>query len=184
LRNHQIARLYTNDILGEYESIKTSLPPQAERILDIGCGMAGIDVRLFEHYDRRPYLYLMDKARLDLIYYGYKAKAAFYNDIQTARRLLNQNGVPDTHIRFVEAEATGIDQANTDFDLVISTIAWGFHFPLSTYLDEVLRSLRPGGRIIVDIRKGGDGLRLLGERNLGVSVIVEHAKYQRVCITT
>jgi SAM-dependent methyltransferase len=182
LRNREIATLYSEDIRREYELIKSSLPERAERILDIGCGIAGIDVYLFRHYGGMPRLYLMDQARLDQIYYGYENRAAFYNDIGLARLFLNQNGVPNSNIHFVEAEVGNIDRMGTDFDLVVSLIAWGFHFPLSTYLEEVLRSLRANARIVVDLRRGSEGVDLLAKRKLRYTVIYEHPKYQRICI--
>lgn len=41
-------------------------------------------------------------------------------------------------------------------DLVISLVSWGFHFPVSTYLDQVHDLLREGGRLILDLRKRKD----------------------------
>jgi SAM-dependent methyltransferase len=72
--------------------------------------------------------------------------------------------------------------AGQKFDLVVSLIAWGFHFPLTVYLDEVLHNLRPGGRIIVDVRTGGEGETALDARKLRYEILHEHEKYRRICI--
>jgi len=37
--------------------------------------------------------------------------------------------------------------------MVISIASWGFHYPLSTYLDQVEQALAPGGRLILDLRR-------------------------------
>ena len=42
-------------------------------------------------------------------------------------------------------------------DFVISTISWGFHFPVSTYLKSVANVLSENGILIIDIRKDTGG---------------------------
>jgi hypothetical protein len=49
-RRDAIKQLYCEDILIEYETIKEHLPQTCQNILYIGCGMAGIDIFLFKHY--------------------------------------------------------------------------------------------------------------------------------------
>jgi SAM-dependent methyltransferase len=124
----------------------------------------------------------MDRSRLDHIYYGFESKAAFYNDTTLTRQFLRLNGVPDDKQHYIEAAPSNLDRCGLQVDLVISLIAWGFHFPLSVYLDEVLRALRPGGRIIVDLRSGSDGEELLTSRGLAHKVLLAHPKFRRVCI--
>ncbi len=66
-------------------------------------------------------------------------------------------------------------------DVVISLLAWGFHFPVSTYLDWVCSCLAAGGRLIMDVRRGTDGMKPLAARFSKLSVISETAKAQRIC---
>ena len=49
-------------------------------------------------------------------------------------------------------------------DVVISIISWGFHYPVSTYLEDVHEALVPGGVAILDIRNGTDGVAALRRR--------------------
>ncbi|MBD3238593.1 MAG: hypothetical protein GF332_03070 [Candidatus Moranbacteria bacterium] len=107
----------------EYEQIKAFLPKNNQAILEIGCGMAGIDLMLFHHYKRQGKLlkiYLLDKTRLDRkIYYNYKPKTAFYNSLRLAKKFLIANQVPAKMIFTQEVKASKI-LFETKFDLIIS----------------------------------------------------------------
>src|SRR5665811_673575 len=46
----RIVNEYRSDITNEYEEICPFLPPEIDAVLDIGCGIAGIDALLDEHY--------------------------------------------------------------------------------------------------------------------------------------
>ena len=41
-------------------------------------------------------------------------------------------------------------------DIIVSFIAWGFHFPLITYLDNVIKLMHNNTILIIDIRKTND----------------------------
>ena len=66
-------------------------------------------------------------------------------------------------------------------DLVISLISWGFHYPVAVYADQVREILRPGGRVILDVRKGTDGREQLEARFPRVLQISETRKKERLC---
>lgn len=184
-RARRIAALYSEDIARDYAQIREYLPARAANILDIGCGMAGIDVHLFRHYGARPKLFLLDKTKKDFIFYGYKERGAFYNDFRLTGKFLEMNGVPAESIVFVDAEAGNVRAQNVKFDLVISLISWGFHYPLEIYFEEVLEALAPGGAIIVDVRKGTENTALLDQHTgIRYKTIAEYEKYLRVCITS
>jgi len=48
-------------------------------------------------------------------------------------------------------------------DLIISLKSWGFHYPIHTYMNLAKRSLRPGGTIIVDLRKGANQIEEMAQ---------------------
>jgi hypothetical protein len=177
-------RLYESEMREEYESIKHLLPNSCAAMLDIGCGIAGIDVLLSRHYALGVMLHLLDKTEVARrVYYGFNQKAAFYNSLSIARDLLLYNGVPGDRIRLHEATAENEIPFGTEIDLVISFISWGFHYPVSTYLDRVHDLLSEGGRLILDVRKGSDGLADLERRFGSYQVILEREKYDRIlCI--
>ncbi len=61
---------FTDVINKEFNEIKQWLPKKCEAVLDIGCGLAGIDVLLSRHYGA-PRLYLADQNKTDKdIHYG------------------------------------------------------------------------------------------------------------------
>ena len=56
----------------------------------------------------------------------------------------------------------------------------GFHYPIETYLEEVKKSLKPDGVLIIDVRKDSGGLEVLKKNFSVVEVIYERQKQQRI----
>ncbi len=104
---------------------------------------------LFHHYKDDPnlHLYLLDKSQMtDQVTYGFKDRGEFYNSLDLTREILILNGVAERSIRILEARDDGGIDIDEGLDLVISLISWGFHYPVSIYLDRVHELLKPGGR--------------------------------------
>ena len=150
---------YGYEILGTYEKIKPFLPEQPETgrisILDIGSGMGTIDVFLSRHYDHKAKITLLDRIgdQLTNIVYGYipcGKEVSPYNNFDLAKSLLELNGVPTKNIVTHDIDSKPFPRAK--YDLVISLLSWGFHYPISTYTPH----LKENGVIIVDVRKGSD----------------------------
>lgn len=147
------------------------LPPTADAVLDIGCGMAGIDVLLWRLY--RPRLFLLDGTGMAAVRTGFHGTLEWYNSMPIARKLLELNGVPTSRI---------VEGTPARCDLAISLLSWGFHYPVSTYLPLVKTVLSPGGRLILDIRKGTDGLAALEADFEMVGTVSSGGKVHRVCV--
>jgi SAM-dependent methyltransferase len=186
LRKRQVARRFDADMHGEYADIRGWLPESATAILDVGCGLGGIDVLLFDHYRRDPDLrfFLLDRTQIDdQIGYGYRDRADFYNSFEMTRAVVTGNGVPASSVATLEArDDAGIDLSQ-QVDLVISLISWGFHYPVATYLDRTYELLRPGGRLILDVRKDTGGLGEIEAKYGSATVISSESKRQRVVAT-
>jgi SAM-dependent methyltransferase len=166
----------------EYTILAPFLPPQVDHILDIGCGVAAIDALVFQHYrrDARLTFSLLDRTQTDpRPRYGFAGRGHFYNSLEVARELLLANGVTADRIRLIPAEE-GFAVATRDVDLAISLRAWGFHFPVETYLPEVMRALRPGGWLIIDVRPGTGGEVALRRAGVEVHEIKSKPKYLRL----
>jgi hypothetical protein len=173
-RKKSVKRLFNDDMQNEYESIRSFLPENCSKILDIGCGVAGIDVLLHRHYDcdNDIKFYLLDKTNIDKkVYYFFEKKGSFYNSLQIAKRILCDNGIPRKNIYLLEVTADHDIKAESGLDLVISLISWGFHYPVSVYLEQVYDSLNQGGRLIMDIRQSTGGQKELEQKFAKVTII-------------
>lgn len=181
IRSTAVKTAFLANITEEYASLKPHLPTNAAAILDIGCGIAGIDIPLYEHYAGNTHIALLDRTHIDqaAFEYGMGADQRFYNSLDLAKAFLIENGVASDHITLMEAVPGFTLPAEARFDLVISLISWGYHYPVATYLDQVYDALNVNGRVILDIRKGFDGEAML-ERKFGrLHVIYEDNKQMR-----
>ena len=183
LRKKEIKELYQKDIFDDYLEIKPFLPNKCQSILDVGCGIAGIDLFFFRHYDKSDFLkfHLLDKTEMDKkVFYNYKPKGAFYNSLFVACEFLRRNGIPEKNINLLEAEKDFQIKAPPELDLIVSLISWGFHYPVSTYLDQVYNLLRKDGHLIMDLRKERGGEKELEQKFSSVTKISERQNSCRV----
>jgi SAM-dependent methyltransferase len=174
---------YYSDMEREYLSIAGHLPGYAGRILDIGCGIGGIDVFLHSHYRGEAKIHLLDRSGIsDNVYYGFSEWGAYYNSLDMTCRFLSQNGISTEDVVAVDVERDPFPAAQS-FDLVLSILSWGYHYPLTTYLDAVHGALAPGGTLIVDLRRNTPGKQQLTEKfGVAPEVVVQTLKFERVVL--
>lgn len=177
-------RIFRKDMGREYSILKPHLPEHARAILDIGCGVAGIDVLMHAHYREKNQtidICLLDKTEMPKrVYYGLEEKGSYYNSLSIAREMLVLNGVAPEHILVQEVGDDYRIAFRTKFDLVISLISWGFHYPVATYLEQVYELLQPGGVLILDVRKDSGGIEQIQRKFGNTKIIFEARKYARV----
>lgn len=142
------------------EVIKTFGP---KTILDIGSGLAVIDVFLARLGTIKT-VHLMDgdDSRAEKLNGFHHVTPAWY-PVATGVAVVKANVSEDVEVHG-HVEDPDLD---IKVDMIISTRAWGHHFPISAYLDLAVRALNPGGCIIVDIRRkttGYDDMRREGFR--------------------
>ena len=182
----RISALYFQDMDRTFEGFRDYLPSRADNILDIGCGMGGIDLFLYNHFGLGTNIFLLDSHKTDLdINIGFHQDAnlfSFYNDFDLSRLYLSENGVLESSIHTVNIET---DQFPIDrkFDVVVSLLSWGFHYPLETYLEAVKGTLSDNSSLIVDVRNSTDGFKIL-EKSFGKTPIVvrEMQGYTTYCV--
>ena len=174
-------RLFSLDMVREYNIIKNYIPKNPKNILDIGSGVAGIDIMLHKHYkDKEIDFHLLDKTEVNSkVYYGIEKEAAYYNSLNIAKNILMANGIEEKNIHTQEVRGKEIFPGKR-FDMIISLISWGFHYPVNTYIDEVYDALVTGGVLIIDVRKNTEGEDLLLKKFGLESVIYEAQKYRRM----
>lgn len=181
LSSSSIKKEYQSDMLSEYESLKKDLPETAQNILDIGCGIAGLDVLISAHYDNKVNVNLLDKSSIDGdVHYGFEKQGSFYNSLSLSKKVLMDNGVLEGNIFLQEATPKNEINFNKKFDLIISIISWGFHYPVEVYLNQVYDKLNLGGTLILDVRKESNGIELLTKKFGKYSVVMEFKKHTRV----
>lgn len=127
IERHRFAKRanYPGSIAADYLHILPFLPNRVDRILDIGCGMAGIDVLLKRHYPDAE-LWLLDGDG-DEPRNGWNKTLNAFSSRAAANELLALNGV--TADRWLDVNTKEPLAA----DLIISLASWGYHYPLSTY---------------------------------------------------
>jgi SAM-dependent methyltransferase len=181
--DYDIETSYFSDMEKLASKIALHLPPQVKSILDIGCGIAALDIFLDKLVSPEK-IFLLDKTHTEQkVWYMFEEKGAFYNSLDLARETLVLNGVSPSKVELVTAPNDGLIPLDADsIDVIISTISWGFHYPIKFYIESVHKLLRSDGILIVDIRKDSGGFDELGKL-FEVTVIDDYSKFQRVkCI--
>lgn len=181
LREDTIKDQYRSGMQSEYEQLRPFLPEQTGSILDIGCGVGAMDLLLARHYQREtPHIYLYDKTKIaSSVYYQFQQDGyMFYNSLDVASRLMTENGVDETQFETLDADQFDLNNLS-QVDLCVSLLSWAFHYPLDTYLDQVLECLSDNGSLILDFRRDTDGFETCRSHFENVEVIDEAEKYRR-----
>ena len=159
----RVASRYLAECQHDAESLVGMFPTQVNSVMDIGCGLAGVDLALSRIRQSINFV-LIDQDRFEeKPHYGFREIASAYNSLTETRNFLSTNGVNESRIRTVDL-LTEQFPSEPEVDVVLSIISWGFHYPVETYIDDVYRSLRPGGVAILDIRSGTNGIEVLRSR--------------------
>ena len=135
-----------------FETMLPWLPEQGTvtRFLDIGCGYGGVAMWMARRYPGAV-AHLIDGDGSEK-WVGYREDGQAWSDVRLAARLFAK------HCPGREVHAHPPDPAQTiPCELIWSNVSWGHHYPIETYLDLALRSLRPNGTLIVDLRLGEVG---------------------------
>jgi ubiquinone/menaquinone biosynthesis C-methylase UbiE len=177
-RKRQVKEAFVANMESELQSMRGHFPSCVENLLDIGFGIGGIDVLL--HKEVKPKkMYLLDKNKTEnSIWYGFQKQGAAYNSLEEADHLLEANGISKSDYVFINIDSQPFP--DTTFDLIVSIISWGFHYPVSTYINEVKKSLSANGVLIIDVRKDTDGEKALRNVFSNIEVIQETSKHKRI----
>lgn len=156
-----IMQAYREDMLKVFQSVRPVLPAEGTpvvRILDIGGGLGGMAVMMAKHFGPMSHVTLLEKEGDEGSKIGWHDSAeefGAYNSGALTTAFLEANGVDnyglyDAHEGFPPANAG-------PFEVVISLLSLGFHYPVETYLDQIYDSLNTGGIFLCDIRTGTKG---------------------------
>ena len=108
--NNQISDCYYAEIEKVFNLVETHIPKHTKSILDIGSGLAGLEVFLWALLKKnQPKIYLLDKTKIEKkIWYEFKNHGAFYNSLGLAKKNLISNGVVSSKINLIEAPCNGV----------------------------------------------------------------------------
>lgn len=134
-------------VLEDWETLRPHLPAAARDVLDIGCGIAGIDLVLSRAL-QEPRFFLVDKSRR-----AHEDKS--YDVVAAAREFLTANGVAGERIVTLSSQRRDLHEAlkRERYDLVLSLRGLCYMFPYQTYRQTLREVVRGGGRLILDVRR-------------------------------
>ncbi len=143
----------------DFNTLKDWFPRNTLSVLDIGCGLGSVNILIARKKDVENINIIEGEGTEN-------KRTSFHDNIKAwADRELARD--------FIQANVPGKcavvpyppdPELTILADLIISFKSWGHHYPVGIYIDLVKRSLKPGGRVVMDIRKGrGDGLKAMQE---------------------
>lgn len=135
-----------------FESMKPWLPAQVENFLDIGCGLGGVAIHVARHYPGAV-AHLIDGAGEIGKWTSYREDGKPWADVRVAVRLFRKHCPAAEVLAHPPLDSAVVPPC----ELVYSNCSWGHHYPIDTYLGLAGRVLKPGGRLIVDLRLGRVG---------------------------
>lgn len=167
---------FDQELSEEYQKMKPFLPKELKSVLDIGCGIGGIDYFLSRNHGS-PVLHMLDYNKEDEnIHFGLRPTASKYNSLESTREFLNNNGITN----FVLHDASKGFPTDNEYDLIISLLSCGYHYPVNTYLNGIIKTLSKNGALIIDIRIGSLDFQMLKTIFKTVIVICTENKARRV----
>lgn len=146
--------------LRQFEAFQEALPGRTfERVLDIGCGSGWFGIFAVHHLGTRE-IYLLDGdtvgTRGDYTYSDVETTP--WHDVHKAADRIGRNVASDIKI---VSHVVGRVDIHQNFDLIVSLRSCGHHYPVAVYLDLFHRCLEFEGNLVLDIRRGTDGVAVL-----------------------
>jgi hypothetical protein len=165
------------DARREFEGLKHFLfDHKIQRMADIGCGHAFIDLMFSRHFDCD--VTLIDIEHTDSHQHDFNDTGSGYASLSQATAFLTSNGVPMKSIHTVNPQKTELPDG--PFDLMISLLSAGFHYPIDEYAAYARSQLRPGGILVFD-RRNNTGNDVYGFSKM--DTVAAGSKYQRTALT-
>lgn len=161
---NEVKRRYAAWVREDFENMEPHLPANVRSIIEVGCGMAGIQLYLKRKFPDAT-LTLLDGNKVTRAGgAGYSSIPDVYNSRAHTEALLAANGVGVD--RWLDIGAKQV----LDADLILSMASWGFHYPFATYSAQ--------GFVIVDLRRRAEDNMIAWVRQHG-KIIFNGPKYER-----
>ncbi len=134
-----------------FEPVFSQLPQNAN-VLNVGCGVGTVELILAQVYNWK--FYMVDKSSVSIMqqkelkYYGADGNEhGFYNSWNVLKDGIKSTGLDKSRFVMLEPE----DDWPVQMDLIMSSYSWLWHYPLDVYWDRFVKSLKPGGKVMLDI---------------------------------
>lgn len=170
---------WATSIYKEYEQIKINLPTNMGSVCDIGCGYGIFDLFLYNDYGSSLTLIDIELTKIkrhlfhEEIFSGYSCNVSTYN-------FLSENKVSKGDITMLNPVMNELP-ANRMFDLILSNVSLGFHYPLGAYEDFISNTLKIGGNFMFDHRMGFDDITDFLKRFEDVKTLnYNSAKFEKI----
>ena len=134
------------------EQLSTYEIPDGARILDVGCGVAVVDLLLYSYIPDSK-IFLLDKpgtweTTIRPTKVSYTDEHPFYHSWEPITDAIETSKFDKTRFTFLEPD----DNFPEDMDLILSSFSWCFHYPKEVYWDKVINSLKKNGKLYLDVR--------------------------------
>ena len=126
--------------------------PNNSKIIDIGCGSSIIDLLLYSYVPDSTF-YLIDKegewpTNLHPATVSFTENHPFYHSWDVVTDAINTSGFDKNRFHFLNPESNFPE----DVDLIMSSASWCWHYSKDQYWNKVMKSLKIGGKLLLDVR--------------------------------
>ncbi len=127
--------------------------PNNSKVIDIGAGNAVFDLLLHKYIPNSEF-YLVDRNNFvsdkNEATYPTKDNPCWLHSWSIAEDGIKNSGIDRNKFHFLDID----DDWNIEADMITSYMAWCMHFPKDMYWTRVVKSLKIGGRLLIDINIG------------------------------
>ena len=136
----------------EFKQFEKFLPESPKNIMDLGCGLGRIAIKLNNHYKDPDIHYILADRN------GYTENLGqfnpdadeVYNDLTLTASFCQLNGIKSFRTHDTEGAWNKLPLC----DLIISCCSFGFHVSIERYLARIISVMSPGATLIFGTRLG------------------------------
>lgn len=171
-----------DEMVDEFSEIMPYLAGRdVSNVMDVGCGIGVVDI-LLARSAAISKIALVDIEENGRKHHGFEKEGAAYNSLEKAGRFVKANIGDDATVITINPKNQSMKSSDIGkYNLIVSFISCGFHYPAETYSSEFKDLLSEDGIIILDLRRSVDHSQFLRDFEI-VETISRTASYDRVML--